>query len=665
MNEGLVQRNIVPTTNYQRYKFQSINYRPKNNNGISSNTLNSTLNPINQNKPSLYSSDNLLIKQQNLESTNTGLARNRKTSGVIQNSNIFYNGTKPHYNCKNIKIKKGRILSSGTLISSKQSRKENKVLKNGSEISNIDINNDNEEIVLKNGREISSININQKGKKVLKNGIEISNLDINCNNEENKNYSYRSVSTISLSTDNYLYTNKGNFNSNNTIKINSTIEKINNFDDMDEQSSIYTEIKEEDYSNLNPIAIFFNKLINKMNKNQVKTYNKHRFYENMKQRIQPVKSLNYSLNGNNGNSSNQYISKNIINPPKILNNEINKNQTKEIKHSKIAQKMNSYNNSNYNKSTKQLSNKSSNQISNNKIQPNPTLSSNRNSQISFNNNTIQKKQTVTSSKNFQNPTPSLQKNSEFNSNKILTQKDKASNDNNMNNSNIILIKKKSDINKKEDDSKSRQSGTKTSTILFPFQKLNVIVNKQNDNGFKYYYQSTQAGKESDGNLKENQDRALIIIGIGNIIGFNIFGVLDGHGPQGHFASQFCKDYFVKNIMELTEIIKKVKNISTAEDLYKELKNNGFTLIVELFNLADSEIAAKKAFDYNLSGTTCNLVLQFNKHLVCFNVGDSRSIIVFDKGDNRNMGVIQLSTDHKPDLPGEFDRIILNGEKLID
>ena len=121
MNEDFVQRNIVPTTNYQRYKFQSINYRPKNNNGISSNTLNSTLNPINQNKPSLYSSDNLLIKQQNLESTNTGLARNRKTSGVIQNSNIFYNGTKPHYNCKNIKIKKGRILSSGTLIASKQS----------------------------------------------------------------------------------------------------------------------------------------------------------------------------------------------------------------------------------------------------------------------------------------------------------------------------------------------------------------------------------------------------------------------------------------------------------------------------------------------------------------------------------------------------------------
>ena len=30
-----------------------------------------------------------------------------------------------------------------------------------------------------------------------------------------------------------------------------------------------------------------------------------------------------------------------------------------------------------------------------------------------------------------------------------------------------------------------------------------------------------------------------------------------------------------------------------------------------------------------------------------------------------MGVIQLSTDHKPDLPGEIDRIILNGEKLID
>ena len=632
MNEIIFQKNIEPSTNYQRYNSKTINYRSINNNsGINSNIINHTLQPINQNKPLM----------------NTGLTHNTQITG---NSKEFYKS-----NYKNIKIKKGRILSSGSLVSSKQSKNDNKVLKNGSEISNIDINNDIEENDFKIGSEISSIDINQE-KKILKNGIEISNLDINSD----------SFLTFSLNKDNYSFTNKVSFNPNNTTKINSTIEKINNLNDMDmdEQSSIYSEINREDYSNLNHITRFFNKLREKINKGENKAYNKYQFNENMKRRIQPIKSLNYSINNNNEKSSNKDISKHSINPPKETNNEINKKQTKEIKRSKIVQKIESNNNSNYNKSTNQIPNKilnqSSNKLLNNIIHPNPGLSSNRGPQTSSKNNAIQNKPIFTSNKSYQNPIPSLQYNSVFDSNKILAQKDKTSNNNNMNNSNII---KKSDINKKEDDSKSRQSGSKTSSSLFPFQKLDIIANKQNYNGFKYCYQMTQAGKESDGNLKENQDRALIIIGIGNIIGFNMFGVLDGHGPQGHFASQFCKDYFAKNITELTEIIKIVKKINTAEDLYNELKRNGFAFIAELFNLADSEIVAKRAFDYSLSGTTCNLVLQFNKHLVCFSVGDSRSIIVFDKGDNRNMGIIPLSTDHKPDLPGEIDRIILKGGEV--
>ena len=73
-------------------------------------------------------------------------------------------------------------------------------------------------------------------------------------------------------------------------------------------------------------------------------------------------------------------------------------------------------------------------------------------------------------------------------------------------------------------------------------------------------------------------------------------------------------------------------------------------------MADLELTKQNVFDYNLSGTTCNIVFQFNSHLVCLSVGDSRGILVFDQGNNKNQGIFPLSTDQKPDLPIEYQRI---------
>ena len=61
---------------------------------------------------------------------------------------------------------------------------------------------------------------------------------------------------------------------------------------------------------------------------------------------------------------------------------------------------------------------------------------------------------------------------------------------------------------------------------------------------------------------------------------------------------------------------------------------------------------------------CNIVFQFGKHLVCVNVGDSRAILIYDKGDYSNQGILPLSKDHKPDLPGEIERIQMSGG-LVD
>ena len=108
-----------------------------------------------------------------------------------------------------------------------------------------------------------------------------------------------------------------------------------------------------------------------------------------------------------------------------------------------------------------------------------------------------------------------------------------------------------------------------------------------------------------------------------------------------------------------ESCKKSKLI-TPESIYNELKRTNFAYIVDAFKKADIHMKNNKNVDCSFSGTTCNLVIQLNTNLICASVGDSRAILIYDKGDSQNNGIFPLSYDHKPNLPGEKDRIQLNG-----
>jgi len=242
----------------------------------------------------------------------------------------------------------------------------------------------------------------------------------------------------------------------------------------------------------------------------------------------------------------------------------------------------------------------------------------------------------------------------------------------------ILNDNKSVKSKKEDDTRSRKS----SFSVAPFQKLShsevftksystgiyidadttsinpLLMKMQNKKGkgFKYCSDLSRAGKDADQNIKIDQDTSLISLNVGGLEGFNLFGVLDGHGQHGHFVSQFLKDYFINRTSNLVEIFKTTQSISTTEELYNILKSCNYSFLIKLYNMADLELTKQNIFDYKLSGTTCNIVFQFNNHLVCLSVGDSRGILVFDHGNNTNQGIFPLSTDQKPDIPSEYQRI---------
>ena len=183
-------------------------------------------------------------------------------------------------------------------------------------------------------------------------------------------------------------------------------------------------------------------------------------------------------------------------------------------------------------------------------------------------------------------------------------------------------------------------------------------NNKSGSGFRFYGQLTKAGRNQNGETKVDQDTPLVHLNVGGIPGFNLFGVLDGHGPEGHFVSQFCRDYFINKMNYYAELCKQ-NGLKTPEEIFNELKKTKYAYIIQVFTQADTEIALQ-SFDYWFSGTTCNITFQFNRNLINASVGDSRSILVFDGGDNQLLGIQPLSTDHKPDIPCEKNRILSKG-----
>ena len=202
---------------------------------------------------------------------------------------------------------------------------------------------------------------------------------------------------------------------------------------------------------------------------------------------------------------------------------------------------------------------------------------------------------------------------------------------------------------------------------------NIDLKNNNFNGsgyLKYYGGLSHPGRDASGNRKTNQDSFVFLTNINNIKDFNIFGVLDGHGPEGHFVSQFATDFIPSQLIQNPEI----KALSDPEKIYKKFKENNCRIITQAFVSADNQLKNME-FDSLESGTTCCLIIHIGTHIICANTGDSRAIVVYDEsGDMNNLKninylqAVPLSIDYKPELPEEYNRIIMSGgavEQLED
>ena len=175
------------------------------------------------------------------------------------------------------------------------------------------------------------------------------------------------------------------------------------------------------------------------------------------------------------------------------------------------------------------------------------------------------------------------------------------------------------------------------------------------------------GINEKGKKKINQDSYIIIKNLNRVPNFNIFGVLDGHGVDGHYVSQFVKSFVIQSIKNHPSI----KNLKDPKEIYKILIANNYEIISNIFIDADIQIQKEK-FDSQESGTTIVLVIQLEEHIICANAGDSRAIAIYDENfkDNKFLSpkIFPLSFDCKPELPDEKKRIYKCGgvvEKSYD
>ena len=401
-------------------------------------------------------------------------------------------------------------------------------------------------------------------------------------------------------------------NANNIININNrnNLNSINNFNNMNKINNANNNLNGRNNMNNMINMNIMNNINNKSNSNNMNNLNKTIIQnQNNISMGMPIQNCNISnihfMNNNNPNISNQLINNipinQMINPIQNSPRNIQQNQ---VLH---GQKINPLISQNP-------------QLNNFSIQNNQRFNSQQNQIMNQIQNNIQNQ--------FQANQNQILSNSQINNNinKVVSEKNE--------------IKDEGDIKK----------------------DISVRYNSFDPSGWvKNYGVLTLPGKDTSGSQKTNQDSFVFKTGINQIKDFNIFGVLDGHGPEGHFVSKFASEFLPSKLINHPEI----KSLKDPEEIYKKLKDNNCYIITQAFIETDNQLK-NVDFDAYESGCTCVLVIHIGSHIICANTGDSRSVVVYDEQGENNLNhfnVAALSKDYKPELPEETQRIIMNGGEV--
>mmetsp|Transcript_10559 Transcript_10559/g.19480 ORF Transcript_10559/g.19480 Transcript_10559/m.19480 type:complete len:410 (-) Transcript_10559:247-1476(-) len=175
-------------------------------------------------------------------------------------------------------------------------------------------------------------------------------------------------------------------------------------------------------------------------------------------------------------------------------------------------------------------------------------------------------------------------------------------------------------------------------------KLRQDVGEEDPRVLKFGYK-TIPGRSASGPSKPNQD-SLVAFRIEGHPDKVVFGVFDGHGPFGQFASHFCR---VELHKAMVDVYKKNPDASPETVLHESTQH-----IHNTFNKSDPSVTG---VDPQVSGTTLIVALVLKEKIYVANVGDSRCVMgLRSSAKDTKAKVIAMSDDHKPERESEMERI---------
>jgi len=155
---------------------------------------------------------------------------------------------------------------------------------------------------------------------------------------------------------------------------------------------------------------------------------------------------------------------------------------------------------------------------------------------------------------------------------------------------------------------------------------------------------TKKGHAPYNPMKKNQDA--MVIAVDPATDTIILGVFDGHGEFGDRVSE----YYERKLADA---------LFCHASWPTDVKLSSREVILRL----EQEIIYNPRINTNFSGTTLTMVIIRGDHMTGVNIGDSRAVIG-KVGPDGNLIAEEFTHDHKPDTPGEKERILAAGGRVF-
>mmetsp|Transcript_39261 Transcript_39261/g.91587 ORF Transcript_39261/g.91587 Transcript_39261/m.91587 type:complete len:304 (-) Transcript_39261:53-964(-) len=126
----------------------------------------------------------------------------------------------------------------------------------------------------------------------------------------------------------------------------------------------------------------------------------------------------------------------------------------------------------------------------------------------------------------------------------------------------------------------------------------------------------------------------------------VLAVFDGHGEFGDKVSEYYEKKLIEAMFSHPSWPTDVKSVSR-----------------EVILRLEQEITRNPRINTNFSGTTLTMVIVRGDHITGVNIGDSRAVIG-KAGPDGKFYAEEFTHDHKPDSPGEKERILAAGGRVF-